>query len=271
MFATDLGLSSFKAVEFKNKKIKKKKRIFLNEKESIEKQIKKFFSSRFFPRKKAIALTGAHSQKAVSILKKKKFILVNEIESIAKGTASMSKQKEFLAGSIGTGICFVSVKKNKCMHIGGTAEGGKTITGLGKLIAKEKNFKKIELNAKKGNYKKIDLMLSDVYPKGIGLLKGNVSVANFGKIKSKKKEDLCAGIFNMVCQGISTHALLAAKSAGHKKIVFVGSLAESSLFKKTFNECRKVFPLAKGIFLKNAGYATAIGAALIASETKKKK
>ena len=270
MYSADLGLSSFNAVLIEDKEIKKKKRVFLNPKKSVSKQRQEFLSDKFFSDAETIALTGANSIK-IKEIQGKKIIKVNEIEAIAKGASFLSKQKEFLAASAGTGICFVSVKRKKNAHIGGTAIGGRTLLGLSYFLTKKTDFKEIESCAKKGNLKKMDLMLKDVYPKGIGLLKKNVSVAHFGKTKSRKKEDLCAGVFNMVSQGISTHALLAAKSAGHKKIVFVGSLAESSLFKKTFNECKKVFDLAEGIFPKNAGYATAIGAALIASETKKRK
>lgn len=269
MYSADLGLSSFNAVLIEEGKIKKKKRVFIKEKESIQKQIKDFFSDEFFSGK-TIALTGAYSTKVNSI-KGKKLIKINEIHAIASGSAFLSKEKNFLAASAGTGTAFVSVRKNKASHIAGTAIGGKTILGLSELITKEKEFKKIEASALKGNCNKTDLMLFDVYKKGIGLLKENVSVAHFGELKSKRKKDLNAGIFNLVCQGISTHALLAAKAARHKKIVFTGSLSERKLFKKTFKECQKTFNLAEGIFPKNTEYATAIGAALISNKTKKKK
>ena len=270
MFAADLGLSSLNAVLIENREIKKKKRVFLNPEKSITKQREEFLSDKFFSEAEKIALTGANSTK-IKEIQGKKIVRINEIQAIAKGASFLSKEKEFLAASAGTGICFVSVRRKKASHIGGTAIGGRTLLGLSYFLTKETEFKEIERCALKGNLKKIDLMLYDVYPKGVGLLKKNVSVAHFGKVKSKKKEDLCAGVFNMISQGVSTHALLAAKSSAHKKIVFVGSLAESKLFKKTFNKCKKVFNLAEGIFPKNAGYATAIGAALITSKTKKKK
>ncbi len=264
MIGVDLGLSSFKAVQIENKKIKEKKRVFLNEKDSIEKQIQKFFSNSFFSEEK-IALTGAYTKKAKNILEKE-FSLVNEINSIGKGSSFLSKEKNFLAVSAGSGTAFISFKNNKAVHVGGTAIGGKTITGLNELIIKEKEFSKLEKNALKGNYIKTDLMLSDVYPKGIGLLKNNVCVSHFGKINSKKKTDLSAGIFNLVLQGISINALFAAKAFNHKKIVFSGSLSETKLFKKTFNECRKIFNLAEPVFLSNAGFASAVGAVLIAEK-----
>ncbi|MBU2100068.1 hypothetical protein KKB11_02450 [Candidatus Micrarchaeota archaeon] len=271
MIGVDLGLSSFKAIQIENRKIKRKKRIFLSEK-NTEKQIKEFFSDSFFSEKK-IALTGAFSGKAIEMQKKekksgkeKKFIQVNEIDSIASGSAFLSKEKNFLAVSAGTGTAFVSVKGKKIIHAGGTAIGGKTILGLSTLILKEKEFKKIEGNALKGNSDKVDLMLKDFYPKGIGLLKNNVCVAHFGKISSRKKEDLNAGIFNLVSQGISINALFAAKAFKHKKIVFSGSLAESKIFRKTFIECSKVFNLAEPVFLKEGAFASALGAAMIAEK-----
>ncbi len=266
MFSADLGLSSFKAIELRQEKIKKTKRVFLNEK-NIEKQIKEFFSEKFFLKAESIALTGAYAEKAKKILGKKFiFVSVNEIQAIAEGSSFLSKQKEFLAASVGTGTAFISVKKNNTAHIGGTALGGKTILGLSELIAKEKKYKKIELNALKGDYKKTDLMLKDVYPKGIGALKGNLCVSHFGNIKSKEKKDLSAGIFNLVCQGISLNALCCAKSLGQKKIVFSGSLPESKLFMKTFRECNKVFNLAEPVFLRQGAFASAIGAGIIAGK-----
>ncbi len=259
MIGVDLGISSFKAVEIENGKIKRKKRVFLKENTSLEKQIKRFFSDTFFSEEKKIAVTGAYSSKLTE-QKGKKIFRINEIHAIARGSRFLSKEKNFLAASIGTGCCFVSVRKEKAGHIGGTAIGGKTILGLSKLLTGKTDFKEIEKKAEKGDYKKIDLMLSDVYPKGIGLLKGNVSVSNFGKIKSKKEEDLLAGVFNSVFQGISTNALFAAKALKHKKIVFSGSLSESKIFRKTFKECRKLFDSAESVFLENPAYAAAIGA-----------
>ena len=259
MIGVDLGISSFKAVEIEKEKIKRKKRVFLNEKESVEKQLKNFFSDSFFFEEKKIAVTGAYSSK-LKELKGKKIFRINEIQAIAKGSRFLSKEKNFLAASVGTGCCFVSVKKEKASHIGGTALGGKTILGLSRLLTGKTDFKEIEKKALKGDYKKIDLMLSDVYPKGIGLLKGNVSVSNFGKIKSKKEEDLLAGVFNSVFQGISTNALFAAKALKHEKIVFSGSLAETKLFRKTFKECRNAFHLAEAVFPENGAYAGAVGA-----------
>lgn len=268
MIAIDFGLSSFKAVKLEDRRIEKKKRIFLNEKQGIEKQIKGFLSGTGFLKTGKIALTGAYAEKAKKIIEGKgiQVVLVNEIQATAEGSTFLSKEKEFLAVSAGTGTAMISVKKNKSAHSGGTALGGKTITGLNWLITGIKDFKQAESNTLKGDYKKTDLMLSDVYPKGIGALKGNVCVSHFGKISSRKKQDLSAGIFNLVCQGISLNALCCAKSLGHKKIVFSGSLAESSIFQKTFSECNKVFSFAEPIFLKEAGYASAVGAALIAGK-----
>jgi len=265
MYGADLGISSFKAVQLKNGKIRKKKRVFVNSEKNIEKQIEEFFSDSFFSKAEKIALTGAFAGKAKEI-RGKKFIFVNEIQAIGKGSAFLSKEKNFLAVSVGTGSCFVSVKGKKFVHIGGTAIGGKTILGLSELILKEKNFKKIESNALKGNSKKTDLMLSDVYPKGIGLLKENVAVAHFGKISSKKKKDLSAGIFNLVSQGVSISALFAARTLKHNKAVFSGSFAETKFFQKKFCECSKAFTKVQPVFLKQAGFASAVGAALIAGK-----
>lgn len=189
---------------------------------------------------------------------------VSEIEAIAFGAAFVSNEKDFLAASLGGGTCLVSFHDGKIAHVGGSAVGGKTLLGLGKLLLNIESFEEIASLAEKGRLENIDLLVEDLYPEGIGLLDKKTTAAHFGNIKENhSKEDLAFALFNLVAQSVGGTAAFSALANSHKKIVFTGKLAESKLIQKIIKERISILSSElEFIFPKNAGIATAIGAAL---------
>lgn len=186
---------------------------------------------------------------------------IDEMQAIGKGGLFASGTKNALVVSIGSGTAMVSCK-NGFRHIGGTAIGGRTITGLGKLLLKTDDILKIGKMAQKGNIRNVDLIVGGIYPKGIGLLGKNSSASHFGKLKGYGKNDLAFALINMAAQAIGTLAVFGAKAYGHKKIIMTGGLTKLETFKKIVKKRVGILSDIPAEIPKNASVATAVGAAL---------
>ncbi|MDO8428647.1 MAG: hypothetical protein Q7S92_05540 [Candidatus Diapherotrites archaeon] len=195
--------------------------------------------------------------------KKYQNILVSktsEIQAIALGAQKLSKKKNCLVISMGSGTAIVSVKGKKFKHIGGTAVGGRMLLGLSELLLNTSDIQKVFKWSKKGRLDKVDLLLKEIYPQGLGHLPWNVSAAHFGYLQKPSKFDLSIALLNLVAQTIGSISLFAAKAYNHKTIVFVGRLAESKEIQTILKKRIHIFaPHLTFIFPKNAGLAVALG------------
>lgn len=188
---------------------------------------------------------------------------VNEINAIAAGAAFLTKANRCLAVSMGTGTCIVLFEKGKAKHVIGTGLGGGTILGLSKLLVGETEIKKLIQLAGKGNLLKVDLSVADIVGKGIGLLQGSATAANFAKCGKCSKADLAAGVQNMVAESVAVLAISAARQHDCKKIVFIGRTHAFPFVKKRLQAAAKLFG-ASFQFPENSAFGTAIGAACFA-------
>jgi type II pantothenate kinase len=90
----------------------------------------------------------------------------------------------------------------------------------------------------------------------------NATAANFGKaLDAVKKEDVSAGVFNLVYQSIGTMSVLASRCCGVNDIVYTGQLT-------SFKQCRDYLMPFKDLYNANfiipedAVFATAVGSCL---------
>ncbi len=136
--------------------------------------------------------------------------------------------------------------------------------GLGKVLLNTVDFDNILEMAEKGNLSVVDLQLEDISKSAIGTLRKGITVSNFGKISDRAcREDIAAGILNMVFQTIGMFSVFAAKIHKDENIIFTGKLADiaygqdilNSLISEGFFDGNFIFP-------QFAEYATAIGAAI---------
>lgn len=208
---------------------------------------------------KKINVTGAYSNDFK--LKDYRIKKIDEIQAIGKGGLFVSGAKNALVVSIGSGTAMVSCK-NGFDHIGGTAIGSKTITGLSKLILKIEDIFKINKLAQNGNITNVDLMITDIYPKGIGLLGKKSSASHFGKLKDYSNRDIAFALINMAAQVIGTLSVFGAKAYEHKKIILTGGLTNLKTFRRVIKERIEILSDIPVEIPKNAPIATAIGAAL---------
>ncbi|MFH1641278.1 MAG: pantothenate kinase [Nanoarchaeota archaeon] len=208
-----------------------------------------------------IAVTGAYGHKYYYQINNIPVKQIDEIKAIGLGGLYVGKKKEALVVSIGSGTAMVSCKK-EIKHIGGTPIGGKTFTGLAKLLLNTEDLSKIEKLAAKGNLNNIDLNLKEIYPKGIGLLPPTATAAHFGSFKDYDKNDIALALINMIAQSIGTLAVFGAKATGHQDIILTGRLTKIKLFKKIILDRINTLSCIPVTIPADSEYATAIGSVI---------
>ncbi len=188
---------------------------------------------------------------------------VTEFVAIGRGGSYLSKLDKAVVVSMGTGTALVYYENGKSVHLGGTGVGGGTLVGLaGKLIGTT-DVKVIEQLASEGNSSLVDLSVNDLTEKDISpTLQGGMTASNFGKIKElAAKEDIAAGLLNMIYETVCVAAMFAARQKGVKDIVLTGRLSALNSAKRAFSELGETFGL-NFVLPESSEYATVIGAAL---------
>jgi type II pantothenate kinase len=136
-----------------------------------------------------IAATGGGAPRLTESWRGRPAILyVDEFESWGAGErvllegAGFTPSSPHLLVSLGTGTSFLAVAANgKVSRVGGTALGGGTIRGLGRLLAGESSHEALVSLARAGDRKKVDLLVGDLYRPGEISLDPSLTASNFGK------------------------------------------------------------------------------------------
>ncbi len=158
---------------------------------------------------------------------------VDEIDSIGVGGwylggGKVQGVKKCLVVSMGTGTCMVEVENGeKCIHIGGTGVGGGTFLGLAKELLGETDVEKLKEMFAVGDRSRVDLSVKDIIGGGIGIVSGDATASNLGKIAREidfSKSDLASGMVNLIGQTIGITSVFGAKSCGVEVIVLTGKL-----------------------------------------------
>ncbi|MEM4255107.1 MAG: hypothetical protein QXR53_02140 [Candidatus Norongarragalinales archaeon] len=190
----------------------------------------------------------------------KKFKRVGEIESIALGARVLSREKDFVAASVGTGTAIAAFKNQKAFHAGGTAVGGGTLEGLSRLLL-GCNAVQAHALALKGR-SVLDISVGDIAGGRVGMVPGNATASNFGAAaKNARKQDVAKSLFNMVGETAGVCASLAAQKTGVRKAVFVGRASAFPLIRTSAERACKLYSV-KAVFPENGELATALGASL---------
>lgn len=219
---------------------------------------------------KQIILTGV----GAALFQKKVYGIptstVDEFQAIGLGGLALSKKKEGLVVSMGTGTAFVRAGKKGIFHIGGSGVGGGTVVGLGGQLCGVKSFKTLVTLAEKGRLSKVDLNVGDISTRAISNLTKEITASNFAKMEDGfSSADLAAGVLNMVFQTIGMMAVFACRNEKMKDVVLTGTLSQVPSAKKVFDMLHTMHGV-NFIIPKNAIYATATGAALSYLHKKRK-
>jgi type II pantothenate kinase len=188
--------------------------------------------------------------------------MISEIDAIGFGGSTLANYTDCIVASIGTGTAIVHFSEQSARHVGGTGLGGGTIKGLSSIICGLDDPLKIEALALKGNSSKINLNISDLGYEGLSFLGSDMTASNFANLKSKKTEDLAAGILRLVGETVGIIASICAREFKcRNRIVIVGKVANSQFIRHTIDLVGTLYQ-TQFTFPENPGYATVYGAAI---------
>ena len=219
-----------------------------------------------------IAVTGGKHGNIGDHINNTPVFHINEVDAIGEGAMHLSgikKNKSSIIVSAGSGTACIYAKDGKYLLCSGTGVGGGPVLGLSKLLLNTIDPKEIGELASRGDPRATDLIIEDVVSGPIGELPPDTTAVNFGRISKTNeiisREDLAAGIINLVGQTAARIATSVAMSFNATEIIVVGRTP-------TFISLRKALEDAASItnfnphFPVNGEYASALGAMLIAEK-----
>jgi type II pantothenate kinase len=193
---------------------------------------------------------------------------VGEVTAIGQGGLTLAGLPEALVVSAGSGTAMVAARAGEVHHATGSAVGGGTLQGLGKLLLGTSDALEIDALAAQGNSNAVDLTLLEATGGILGRLPADANAVNFGRIARKSsadpgwrpsREDVAAGLVLMIGQVIAVIAINAARAEGLSKIVVVGHLVDLPTVRKVLSTVAGYYQ-ASIIVPDTPGIATAIGA-----------
>lgn len=256
IISIDIGTSTIKIIEYKDKKIINKE-IYSNN--SPENALKEFIDKYNIKDIEYIVSTGIGAYKLKydgnTPIKK-----VTEFNAIAEGGLYLSNKKEALIVSIGTGTALIRVDENSIKHLGGTGVGAGTLINMCKLIAGTNDIEEIIKLAEKGDLKNIDLRIGDITDKETTTLPKDLTLSNFGNLnKNANKEDVALGIVNMIFETIGMMASFSLKNDTIKDVILIGNIVKIPRVHEILEKIEKTQNI-KFTIPKNPEYTVALGA-----------
>ena len=252
----DIGASTTKFALVKNGKCVKEYR--KPDEQSLEDAIESFG----YAGVKRIAVTGVGSAAIKGNLKGIPTVHKDEFTSVSRGATKLSKKLNTLVVSVGTGTSFTRITPVRAWHVGGTGLGGGMLKGLSGRLCGTDDMEELQALAAKGDLHAIDLQLKDVFEGTLSHLTPDATVANMSKLGDMSmREDVAAGLCNMIFQSIGVMAVFAAKRHMTRTIIMVGTITDWPIAQRSLDEVAALHNV-KFIVPDHAAFATAIGAAL---------
>jgi pantothenate kinase len=223
-----------------------------------------------------IASVGVTGARVGALASREGVVAVQEIEAAARGcTALLQAQQrlapgDFLMALMGTGTAFASVRGSRVNHMGGTALGGGSFSGIAARVAPEMLYRDWIAAAARGDRRNVDTMISDVYPGGLGRIGPDLTAAHLSRAASGagagSLDDFLAGLLNLHGENIAQIAAGRAAMASAGRIVLCGMFVhDNPALVESLTHMLGLFGVAAET-VPAPGYAGAIGAALLAAE-----
>ena len=219
-----------------------------------------------------LAVTGGKHLNLGNKIESTKIIHINEIDAVGEGAmnlSGLSGKNPIIIVSAGSGTACILAQDGNFIHCSGTGVGGGTVLGLSKLLLGTADPIEIAKLAKEGNESGVDLILEDVVSGPIGELPSETTAVNFGKISKidseVSKQDIAAGIVNLVGQTAARIATSVATTFNAKEIVVVGRSPSFNGLKNSLEQAASIMGFSPH-FPKNGEYASALGALLVAEK-----
>jgi type II pantothenate kinase len=195
---------------------------------------------------------------------------VSEFEAWGRGGAAVATldgvtlPPKHLMVSLGTGTSVMLVDGNRVERVGGTALGGGTVIGLGRLLLGTDRFDEIVALASKGDRRTVDLLVSDVYRAGATSILRDLTASSFAKLESTRHEDLAHSLMGLIGENVALICGGLARANGVDTVVYCGStLAENAPLEAIVREITTLFGHT-AVVLPRGAFCGALGAATIA-------
>lgn len=211
-----------------------------------------------------IYLTGVGSGFSDSPILGIRTVLVPEFTAIGTGGLYVSGKDHAVIVSMGTGTAILEASSKEGMvetrHIIGSGVGGGTLVGLCNSAIGIDDPVTLARLADTGDASACDLTIGDITDTDIPGLPMDATASNFGKnADGLSREDIAAGVFNMVHQVIGCLAVVSSRQCGIRDIVLTGQLTGFDWCRKTAEDFSSMYDV-NFIIPENAVFSTAIGA-----------
>jgi type II pantothenate kinase len=219
----------------------------------------------------AIVVTGGQSARLPDDVNGVSLLRVNEVRAVGLGGLRLLREQgnpvaEALVVSCGSGSAFVAARGQVVAHSTGSAFGGGTLSGLGRLLIGEQDPRAIDALALEGDTSRVDLELLEATGGHIGALPPDATAVNFGRIARLSatdappaRADIAAALVTLVAQAIGMIALNAARAEALETIALVGFLPSLPSMAAQLQRCAGFFGRRFEI-PDRGGYATVLGA-----------
>lgn len=203
---------------------------------------------------------------------------VNELPAIGRGGQAalpdVSRRTRILVVSAGSGTAVVAAQGSRYRHITGTAVGGGTLLGLGRLLLNTVDPVEIDQLAMAGNSNVVDLSLADVVTGPIGTLPATATAVNFGRLAragvdevNPSRADMAAALVTLIGQVIGLLSIAAARALKCDHIVIIGHMTDMASIRRVLGLVSQYYSTPLEL-PERAGYYTALGALLRVAESR---
>jgi type II pantothenate kinase len=218
-----------------------------------------------------VAVTGGRHRALPQLIGECAIIRVGEVQAIGRGGQALAglhgeqRAAPLLVVSAGSGTAVVVARGDAFAHVTGSAVGGGTLLGLGRLLLNTADPHEIDALALRGDPNGADLSLGDVISGPIGALPADATAVNFGRVaresRAFRREDLAAALVTLVGQVIAVIAINAARAQQTEHVVVTGHLTDLPSVRQVLLHVGDYYGMPLSLPT-NAGYATAVGALL---------
>ncbi|MGH7821904.1 MAG: Fumble domain-containing protein [Candidatus Binatia bacterium] len=208
-----------------------------------------------------IAATGFGSHRIGGELCGLRVRKIPEISAIGRGGTRCAGFADALVVSLGTGTAMVSVRGAEMRHVSpGSGVGGGTLGGFARWLLGHDDLAGLAELALRGDRSRVDLTIGEVVGGPLGGLPAEATASNLGKRSVEvAREDLAAGLANIVSEVVLTVVLLGLQASGHERAILIGKLL---LFEPIGRRIGEVAKMLAPLFVipENGPVATALGA-----------
>lgn len=180
-------------------------------------------------RPRRVVATGGGAARLARELRGVEVRTVPEFAAWARGAPLLAQRiglalpEKYLVAVVGTGTSVLAIEPGGAKRIGGSALGGGTLLGLGRLLLGVESFDEICALAASGDRRRVDLLVQDIYPGGEIALPPDLNASSFAKLASREPRDLAHALVGMLGENIGLICGNLARAFGASAVVYCGS------------------------------------------------